>query len=46
MVEGVPAQVLGIGTVGVTGRHRDEQRGDVAVAGGEHIGHVVRRCSG
>ena len=35
VVEGVPAQVFGVESLGVSGRHGDEQGGDVTAAGGE-----------
>ena len=45
VVEGVPAQVFGVAPVGMAAGHRDEQRADLAAAGGEHAVDVVGRGS-
>ncbi len=46
MVEGVPAQVLGVRPVRMARGHGHEQRGDVAASGGEDVGDLVRGCAG
>jgi hypothetical protein len=43
VIQRVPTQVFRVGTVGMTPCHGDEQGGDVAAAGGEHIGEFVGR---
>ena len=46
VVEGVPSQVVGVGTVGVSGRHGHERGGDAAVAGREDVGDLVGWSAG
>ncbi len=41
VVEGVPAQVLGVAPVGVAAGHRDEHGADLAPSRGEHSVDVV-----
>ena len=45
VVERVPAQVLGVATLGMAPRHGDEQRADLAAPRGEHTVDVVGRGS-
>jgi len=46
VIQGVPAQVFGVRTVGMAPRHRDEQGGDIAATRGENFGDLVRRRAG
>jgi hypothetical protein len=46
VVEAVPPQILGVGALGVTSRHRDEYGGDVAVSVHDDVGDLIGRRAG